>query len=313
MKYQRLLHILTSMAAMRGSGGRFAKVDNYEQPRYEVQNQMWQAPERKSWVEKVSPVLMVLVIVMSFALGSLWSKVTYLEKAALTPTTTANQQAGTGTQQQQAEPAKADLETIKALFSKNVIKFGDANKKVLFVEVADPSCPYCHAAAGKNSELSRQMGTQFVLKADGGTYLAPVEEMKKLVDAGKASMVQLYSPGHGNGELGMKALYCAHEKGKFWQVHDKLYSMEGYNMLNDTVKNDVANAGTLAEFLKSEIDSSFLKSCLESGKYDTRISEDTDLARSIGVGGTPGFYVNDKFFGGAYSYADMKATVDAVL
>lgn len=72
----------------------------------------------------------------------------------------------------------------------------------------------------------------------GGTYVAPVPEMKRLVDEGKAAFVFIYTNGHGNGEMGTKAMYCAHEKGNFWPVHDKLMSSEGYGLLNDVVKND---------------------------------------------------------------------------
>ena len=56
-----------------------------------------------------------------------------------------------------------------------------------------------------------------------------------------------------------------------------------------------------------------MKTCLDSGKYDSRIQNDTNLAGSIGVNGTPGFYVNDKFYGGAFSFKDMEATVNSAL
>jgi protein-disulfide isomerase len=214
---------------------------------------------------------------------------------------------------QQPAPVTVTKEQIQGLFKQGMITFGKKDAKVVFVEFSDPSCPYCHIAAGKNGELNKQAGDRFKLVADGGTYVAPVEEMKKLVDQGKAAFVWAYSNGHGNGELGTKALYCAHEKGRFWQVHDKLMSKEGYDLINNTVKNDKAQSGTLAEFLKDAVDQNFLKSCLESGKYDGKIAEDQSLASSLGVNGTPGFFVNTTNYAGAYSYKDMEATVTAAL
>ena len=253
--------------------------------------------------EKFIPVLVILAIGLAFFSGTLWQKVKNLEKGQ--GTTTAQPTA-------KAQPT-VSLNTIKGLFDKDLIKIGDKDSKVIFVEISDPSCPYCQAAAGLNSTLNNQMGPQFKLVKDGGTYIAPVIEMKKLVDAGKASFVWIYSPGHGNGELGTKALYCANEKGKFWEAQDLLMTSKGYDLLNNTVKNDTTKSGTLITFLKSAVDSAFLKECLDSGKYDARLANDTQIASGLGFQGTPDFFVNDKNFAGAVSYEQMKTVVEAAL
>jgi protein-disulfide isomerase len=272
-------------------------------------------------LEKASPAMALVIVVMAFFLGSLWSKNQYLEQQLSGgvggPTTAgAQQQAQAQAQADTAAQPSLTMQQVKDLWSKDVLKFGDANKKLLVVEIADPSCPFCHVAGGKNPELNRQMDPQtnrFQLVTDGGSYVAPVVEIKKLVDSGKASMVYIYQNGHGNGELAMKALYCANEKGRFWAVDDLLMSNAGYNMINNEVKNDKANSGKLATFLAKAVDQSFMKGCLESGKYDNRIAEDQKLAMSIGARGTPGFFVNTTFYNGAYSWNDMKAVADAAL
>lgn len=225
---------------------------------------------------------------------------------------------GTGTQAQaaaqQPEAApKVELKDIKALFSKDNMYFGNPNAKLLFVDVSDPSCPFCHIAAGKNAELAKQVGSRFQYVSDGGSYVPPVPEMKKLVDQGKAALVTIYSNGHGNGELAFQALHCAHEKGQFWPVHDLLYTNAGYELINNTVKNDPAKAPELAKFLGSAVDSRFMEDCLKSGKYKGEIAKDQSLAAKIGVRGTPGFYVNTTNFAGAYSYADMESVVQEAL
>ena len=249
------------------------------------------------YTDKLVMVLVLIVVVMAFGMGAMWSKLQDLGQAP---------QADQAQQAAQAPAAPTgDIKTIKDLWGKNVIKFGDVNKKNLLVEVADTSCPYCHAAAGLNPELSSQMGPQFKLVADGGTYVAPVIEMKKLVDSGKAAMVWLYTPGHGNGEMGTKALYCANDIGKFWEAHDKLMTNKGYSLLNDTIKNDKAKSQELVDFLGMPA----LKECLDSGKYDARLAEDTQLAASLGVSGTPGFFVNETNFAGAYNWNDMKSAL----
>ena len=83
--------------------------------------------------------------------------------------------------------------------------------------------------------------------------------------------------------------------------------------MNNTVKNDKAKSGELSSFLASAVDSSFLKSCLDSGKYDARLQDDVSLAQSLGVRGTPGFFVNDQNFAGAYSFKDMESAVNEAL
>lgn len=255
-----------------------------------------------------TPLMVFLLIVGAFFIGRLSSQVETLKSEKVAGAQVA-QQGGVG----DTQAPTISMDTIKGLFKKDVIKFGDANKKVLFVEVSDPSCPFCHAAAGKNAVLSKQMGTQFVLKADGGSYIAPVIEMKKLVDEGKAGMVWIYSNGHGNGELAAKALFCANEKGKYWQAHDLLFSDAGYTLINEKVKNDVAKSGEMASFLKSAVDEGFMKNCLSSDKYKDRLAEDIKLAQSLGVQGTPGFFVNTTNYPGAISYDDMQSAVDAAL
>jgi protein-disulfide isomerase len=259
----------------------------------------------------VRTVMVLVIIGMSFVIGRLTQKVEDLSAGLVSSNTLGA--AVTATNAPTPQAPTVSIDNIKGVWSKNVVKFGDANRKLLFVEIGDPSCPYCHVAAGRDPEINKQMGPQFALAADGGSYVPPVAEMKKLVESGKASFAYIYFPGHGNGEMGMKALYCANEKGKFWQAHDLLMSNAGYNLMNNTVKNDTSQSKAVADFLKSVVDPGFLKSCLDSGKYDGRLADDRALASSLGVQGTPGFFVNATSYPGAYSWSDMKATVDAAL
>lgn len=252
----------------------------------------------------------LLLLAMTFVTGYLFGK-TNTKTIQANTNTDAVQQAQP--QAQQPAQPQISLDTIKALFTKNVVKFGDANSKLLMVEVADPSCPYCHIAAGVNTEIGAQAGPQFKLVSQGGTYVAPVPEMKKLVDQGKAAFVWIYTRGHGNGELATKALYCAFDQGKFWQAHDLLLSDKGYDLQNNQIKNDATKSQQLGDFLATAVDKNKLKSCLDSGKYDSRLGEDSSLASSLGINGTPGFYLNTTNFAGAYSWTDMKSAADAAL
>lgn len=267
--------------------------------------------EKGSLFEKASPFFVLLSVVLAFFVGVLWQKTKNLENQKVQGVESQQNAANAPSQPQQPT---VSLDTIKGLFDKDVIKFGDKNRKVIFVEASDVSCPFCSIASGKNPELNRSAsGGRFRLVSDGGSYQAPVPEMKKLLDEGKASFVYIYFPGHGNGEMGAKALYCAYEMGKFWEVHDLLMSGAGYDLVNEKVRNDKTKSGDLAQFLKSAVDPDKMKECLDSGKYDERLNRDVSLAQSLGVSGTPGFFVNDKMFAGAYSFSEMKSVVDSAL
>lgn len=255
--------------------------------------------------EKLAPVLIILAIVLAGAVGYLASEVKNLKGGKTTTTNTA------------AAPApqpSVSLDTIKGLWGMDIIKFGSADSKLLLVEVGDPSCPYCHIAGGYDPELAREVGTQFQYKSDGGSYVPPVTEMEKLVKDGKASFAYVYFPGHGNGEMAMKSLFCANDQGKFWDAHNLLMTNAGYELQNTTVKNDKTKSQVVADFLSGVLDAPALKDCLDSGKYDDRLAQEQDLASgTLGVTGTPGFFINDKLFPGAYSWEDLKSTVEAAL
>lgn len=250
-------------------------------------------------------VLVALLVVASFFIGTLLNRVKNLETGTDTNTQT------TADTTQQATPT-VGIDQVRKAFDDAYIKFGTSGDKLVLLEISDPSCPYCSIAGGKNSELNSQ-SSQFKLVEDGGTYVAPVPEFKNLQNEGKASYALIYTPGHGNGEMGMKALYCAFDMGKFWEVEELIMSSTGYDLLNDTVANDPSKSDVLAKFLVSVVNEADMKACLDSGKFDDQLDIDMNIASSLGVNGTPAFFVNDDLFSGAYSFDDMKPTVEAVI
>lgn len=261
-------------------------------------------------LEKLSPVLLVLSIILAFMVGLLYQKIVGLKKG--TPKVAGEQTAAPNPNA--PKQVNVTVDQIRDLFDKDVIKIGDKDSKLIFVEVSDPSCPFCAIASGKNSELNNSAsGGRFKLVEDGGEYIAPVPEMEKLVKAGKAAYIYMYLNGHGSGEMAAKALYCANDQGKYWEVHNLIMSAKGHKLITNTVRNDPEKSGELASFLKSVVDSGKLQECLDSGKYDKVLEDNETLARSLGISGTPGFFVNDKSFKGAYSYADMEDLVESIL
>lgn len=259
--------------------------------------------------QAITQYLMVIALVVgAYFIGVYKTETQYLKKGqAAVPAT-----APTNTAQQPTTPSTIDLAKIQDKFDGKHITYGDKNAKLVITEISDPSCPFCHIAGGLHPELNNQ-SPQFKMKADGGTYEPPVPEIRKLVSEGKASFIFLYAPGHGNGEVGTEAMYCAYEQGKFWEAHDKLMSKAGYDLLNNVVKNDLAQSNKLVALIGNSLDSKKLQSCLDSKKYATQPSEDTSFVQGMGFGATPTFFVNSTVVEGAQSWSSFQPTVDALL
>ena len=90
-------------------------------------------------------------------------------------------------------------------------------------------------------------------------------------------------------------------------------SNTGYDLLNETVQNDVGKSSQLTDFVKAVVKTQDFQQCLESGKYASRVQSDESLSREFGVQGTPSFFVNEKNYGGAYSFTDMQSEVETAL
>ncbi len=90
-------------------------------------------------------------------------------------------------------------------------------------------------------------------------------------------------------ELAAQAAECANDQGRFWDYHDVLFAnQEGKNrgaFLSENLKR-------FAEALA--LDGMAFDSCLDSGKYASKVRDDTDEARQQGVNATPTILVNGK-------------------
>jgi protein-disulfide isomerase len=252
--------------------------------------------------QAITQYLMVIALVVgAYFIGVYKTKTEFLEKG--TPNTVP--QVGQGNQQA-AQPSSIDLEQIKAKFDGKHITFGKSNADTIITEVSDPSCPFCHIAGGLHPELNNG-SAQFKMVKDGGTYVPPVEEIKKLVNEGKASFLFLYSNGHGSGEVGTQAFYCAYEQGKFWEAHDKIMTKAGYDLMNNVVKNDLTKSSEFVKLVAGVLDGKKLQSCLDSKKYAGQPAEDQAFVQSLGFGATPTFFVNDKIVEGAQPWSAFES------
>lgn len=139
---------------------------------------------------------------------------------------------------------------------------GVPNAPVTLLEYADYECPYC-------------------------VQVAP--EVKKLEEEYKGKIAVAFKdvplPMHANAPKAAEATHCAgaQNKDKYWEFHDVLLSKKPL---------DVDSLKKYARDLK--LDGAAFDKCLDSGMMAARVKKDLDEAQSLGLQGTPSFFVNGR-------------------
>lgn len=112
--------------------------------------------------------------------------------------------------------------------------------------------------------------------------------------------------GHTNALPAAKASYCAGQQDPkyFWNLHDWLFA-------NQSTWASAQDAP--AQFRKQAIafgvDGAKYDTCLKDPRTDARIQRDADDAAELNVQGTPAFFINDWFLGGAYPFSEFQAVI----
>jgi len=112
---------------------------------------------------------------------------------------------------------------------------------------------------------------------------------------------------HAKAKDASMASQCASQQGKFWEMADKLYSdQKGWSSGEGT---EVFKAYAV----QAGLNQAKYNQCMSEKPYEEKIAADTAEAEAFGISGTPAFFINDQFFGGAISYDEIKKTIDDIL
>lgn len=233
-----------------------------------------------------SKLIYVILLIAFLVIGYLIGKVEALQKGAtaVAPTPAAAAQPG----QPQAPTAPNPTDVIAKLKTPRLPIKGNANAKVKIVEFADFRCPFCEKFF---TDTEPQM-------------------LKDYVDSGKASFeFRNYAFLGPASTVAANAAECANEQGKFWDYYEWLYKNQPDETDTSMYVTDKLSqaAGTLG------MDTTQFSSCLDSKKYDKNVSDDLALGQSVGVSGTPTFYINGTQLVGAQPYASIKTAIDQEL
>jgi len=157
---------------------------------------------------------------------------------------------------------------------------GPADALVTIIEFSDFQCPFC----------SRVENT---IKQVHETYGKDVRVVFK----------QNPLPFHQNAAIAAEASLAAHDQGKFWEMHAKLFA-------NQTALERDKLEGYAKELGLNEAK---FKASLDSNKHKAQIDAEQKLAQSLGAAGTPSFFINGRSLRGAQPFDAFKALIEEEL
>ena len=108
---------------------------------------------------------------------------------------------------------------------------------------------------------------------------------------------------HPNAKPAAIAAEAANRQGKFWEYHDKLFANQNKLKLED-LKQHAKDVGLdTARFEKDIVEPGMKK----------RMEDDMAEAKSLGITGTPAFFVNGRFLNGAKPFQEFATVINAEL
>jgi protein-disulfide isomerase len=119
--------------------------------------------------------------------------------------------------------------------------------------------------------------------------LPQIEEEFVLTDQVKVQSRPIAVQGE-ESVLAAQAVECANEQGKFWEFHDVLYANQVPEHNSGAFSSE--NLKRFAEALGLETVA--FDSCLDSGRYASRVGDDTDAAQRMGINKVPTILVNGR-------------------
>ncbi len=170
------------------------------------------------------------------------------------------------------EPLPPDIDADPSL--------GPADAKVTIVEYADFECPFCQSV-------------QETLKTLMKEYAGQVRLVFKNYPIGS----------HGNAIIAAEAGECANEQGKFWEMHDKIFSSSPSLEEKDLKKYAEETGLDIAGF----------NACFDSGKYREEVGRDIADGGRLSVDGVPAFFINGRSLIGAQPIEGFRKIIDEEL
>ncbi len=180
-----------------------------------------------------------------------------------------------------ARPQPTIDQTIFKVPVEGSVTHGKKDALITLIEFSDYQCPFCGRANATIEQVQKEYGNKVrvVMKQ------LPLENM------------------HPNARPAAMAALAAGEQGKYWEMHTKLF--ENIRALDDaSLQAKAKELGLNVEKFNKDRQDARLKAVVDG---------DLKLASSLGVTGTPGFFINGRKLGGAYPFDVFKKVIDEEL
>ena len=220
----------------------------------------------------------VIALIVVLAGGQLGAGGTELTNADVNANVNTNANVNANTNA--AVQAVADVSKLMQVVDEKYM-VGPKDAKVTIIEASDFQCPYCLRHAPTMERIMEEYDGQ----VRRGWINLPLTSI------------------HPYAQKAAEAAECAGEQNKFWEMHDLLFANQS--------ALDVASLKSYAKNLG--LNQSQFDSCLDDGKYASKVQTQAQAAQQAGVTGTPGTFVNNILIKGAYPFETFQQVIDAEL
>jgi len=157
---------------------------------------------------------------------------------------------------------------------------GPANAPIEMIEFSDFQCPFCQRANPVVEQVLKTYGTKI-----------------------KFVYRHYPLPNHPNARPAAEAAACAEVQGKFWEYHDILFANS----------SKLSDADLKAHAKTVGLDTGKFNTCFDNKQQKPGIDADIKDGESVGVTGTPAFFVNGRSIEGAQPFDAFKRVIDEEL
>jgi protein-disulfide isomerase len=173
------------------------------------------------------------------------------------------------------------LEDPVAIATAGAPSKGAANPKLTIVEFSDFQCPYCSIAMAHAYSVLKMYpnDVRLVFKQ------FPLDQL------------------HPQARMAAEAALAANAQGKFWEMHDKLFALSR-RLSKESITAAAAEIGLNMQQFTADF---------SSGKYKKAVETDVAEGNTLGIQGTPTFFLNGRRYNGAFELDAVKGLIDQEL
>ncbi len=168
--------------------------------------------------------------------------------------------------------------------------WGASDAKVTIIELSDFQCPFCKVAA-------------LHVKPSLAEYHNKVRFVFVNFPLDKSCNDQMQQTMHPMACIAARAGLCANAHNKFWELHDAMFR----HQKELTRENIVAWAAEIG------LAKPGFETCLDDPATNERVRADAALGKTLGIQGTPSFFVNGRPLRVWQSKEFLRAVIDAEL